>query len=202
MRRDHSFQATCLEDSFMRLRTPLFSVLALVTLAWAAGCSTEPKTEAHREALQADGKATLQSMAAIDPGLQNVTQNSYAYIVFPDIGKGGFLIGGAWGRGVVYEQGRFVGYASVAEGSVGATAGGQTFSELIVFNSREAFRKFQSNRLSFGADASAVALKAGAAASAEFRNNVAVFVSNQGGLMVDASVKGQNIGFVPADQAD
>jgi lipid-binding SYLF domain-containing protein len=186
----------------MRLRSSVFSVLALFALVWAAGCSAEPKTESRREALQADGKTTLRSLEATDPGLQNVVENNYAYIVFPDIGKGGFVIGGAYGRGVVYEQGRFVGYASVAEGSVGATAGGQTFSEVIVFNSREAFRRFQSNRLSFGADASAVALRAGAAASAEFRNGTAVFVSNQGGLMVDASVKGQNIAFVPADQVD
>jgi lipid-binding SYLF domain-containing protein len=186
----------------MRFRSPLFSVFALMTLAWAAGCATEPKTEGKREALQADARSTLRSLEANDSDFQNVVENNYGYIVFPDIGKGGFGIGGAWGRGVVYEQGRFIGYAAVAEGSVGATAGGQTFSEVIVFNSREAFRKFQENRLSFGADASAVALKAGAAKSAEFRNGTAVFISNQGGLMADASVKGQNISFVPADQVD
>jgi len=186
----------------MRLRSTLFSVLAISALTLAMGCSAEPKTESRREALQADAKTTLRTLEAQDPGLQNVVENNYAYIVFPDVGKGGFGIGGAWGRGVVYEQGRFVGYAAVAEGSVGATAGGQTFSEVIVFNSREAFRKFQSNRLSFGADASAVALRAGAAASAEFRNGRAVFVANQGGLMIDASVKGQDISFVPADQLD
>jgi lipid-binding SYLF domain-containing protein len=184
------------------MRKSLLSLLAVMTVAWVAGCSTEPTTDSRREALMTDARATLMSLEARDPGLRNVVDNSYAYIVFPDVGKGGFGIGGAWGRGIVVEQGRFVGYAAVGEGSIGALAGGQTYSELVVFKSHEAFQKFQQSRLSFGADANAVAIKAGAAASAQFRNGMVVFIHNQGGLMADLSVNGQNMSFVPADQGD
>lgn len=184
------------------MRTSLVSLLALALVSLSIGCSTEPPTESRRDALQSNSQATVRSLEATDPGLKNVVDNAYAYIVFPDVGKGGFLIGGAWGRGVVVEQGKFIGYAAVGEGAVGALAGGQTYSELIVFKTQEAFRKFQGNRLSFGADANIVALKAGAAASAEFRNGIVVFLHNQGGLMADLSLKGQNISFVPADQGE
>src|SRR5206468_8613714 len=108
-----ALQSTVLED--LAMRTSLSSLLALVTIAWVAGCSTEPTTDSRREALITDSRATLTSLEARDPGLRNVVDNSYAYIVFPDVGKGGFGIGGAWGRGVVVEQGRFVGYAAVSE---------------------------------------------------------------------------------------
>jgi lipid-binding SYLF domain-containing protein len=184
------------------MRKSLISLFSVLSIALVAGCSTEPKTDARREALVTDTQATVKTLEARDSGLRNVLDNAYAYIVFPDVSKGGFLVGGAWGRGIVYEQGRFIGYASVSEGAVGALAGGQTFSEVIVFKTHEAFKNFQSNRLSFGADANVVALKAGAAASAEFRNGIMVLVHNQGGLMIDASVKGQNIAFVPAEQSE
>ena len=184
------------------MRNTLLSLLALTSVALIAGCSTEPANDSQRQALMTDSRATLMSLEARDPGLRNVVENSYAYAVFPDVGKGGFGIGGAWGRGIVVEQGRFVGYAAVGEGSIGALVGGQTYSELIVFKSREAFHKFQESRLSFGADANAVAIKAGAAATAQFRNGMVVFIHNQGGLMADLSLNGENISFVPAEQSD
>jgi lipid-binding SYLF domain-containing protein len=184
------------------MRNTILSLMAVMTVAWSAGCSTEPTNDSQRQALMTDARATLMSLEARDSGLRNVVDNSYAYIVFPDVGKGGFGIGGAWGRGIVVEQGKFVGYAAVGEGAIGALVGGQTYSELVVFKSREAFRKFQESRLSFGADANAVAIKAGAAASAQFRNGMVVFIHNQGGLMADLSINGQNISFVPAEQSD
>src|SRR5438270_11210575 len=118
------------------MRTPLLSLLAVMTAACVAGCSTEPANESQRQALMSDARATLMSLESRDPGLHNVVDNSYAYIVFPDVGKGGFGIGGAWGRGIVVEQGRFIGYDAVGEGAIGALAGGQTYSELAVFKRR------------------------------------------------------------------
>ncbi|HEX5245121.1 MAG TPA: lipid-binding SYLF domain-containing protein [Tepidisphaeraceae bacterium] len=177
------------------MRNVLLSLLAVGLVACATACSTEPKSQDQREALRDNAKASLKSMEARDAGLANVVNNAYAYIVFPDVGKGGFVIGGAFGRGIVYANGQMVGYAAIDQASVGALAGGQSYEELIVFKDQTAFQKFQDNRLSFGADVSAVALKAGAAASAQFRNGVEVFIHNQGGLMADASLNGQNISF-------
>lgn len=177
------------------MRSLLLSVVAVGLVACLTACSTEPKSPDQREALRDNAKASLKSMEARDTGLANVVNSGYAYIVFPDVGKGGFVIGGAYGRGVVYANGQMVGYAAVDQASIGALAGGQSYEELIVFKDQNAFQRFQDNRLSFGADASAVALKAGAAAAAQFRNGVEVFIHNQGGLMVDASLNGQNITF-------
>jgi lipid-binding SYLF domain-containing protein len=184
------------------MRGLLVSLVAIGMVGWVAGCSTEPTTNAKREVLQDDAQNTLKSLEATDSGLANVVNNGYAYIVFPDVSKGGVGIGGAFGRGIVYEQGRPIGYAAIEQASAGLMIGGQTYSELIVFKDQEAFRKFESSRLSFGAEASAVALKAGAAASTQFKNGVAVFVHNQGGLMADASLNGQNIKFTRASESE
>src|SRR5215831_13011680 len=60
-------------------------------------------------------------------------QNSYGYAVFPGIGKGGFIVGGAHGTGRVYEHGKYVGDSSVTQLSVGLQAGGQAYSQIIFF---------------------------------------------------------------------
>jgi lipid-binding SYLF domain-containing protein len=116
-------------------------------------------------------------------------------VIFPSVGKGGVIVGGAYGRGEVYEQGQLVGYADVTQATVGAQLGGQTFSELIVFENREAMDRFKRGNFEFAANVSAVALKAGAAAAARYTNGVAVFVKPEGGAMFEASIGGQKFTF-------
>lgn len=181
----------------------LASLFALSALAVAlVGCETAPKTPAERQALRDDAESALQTMYAKDPGLKTFTQNAYGYAIFPSVGKGGALVGGAYGRGAVYEQGNFIGYADLNQANIGLQLGGQTYSELIVFENKAALDRFRINELAFAADASAVAMKAGASASADFRDGVAVFTMPKGGLMFEASVGGQTFNFVPASEAN
>ena len=172
-------------------------VVAAATVIWLAGCATTPDTPAERQSLEARANATIQTMTARDPGLQSVLDQAYGYAVFPEIGKGGALVGGAHGIGVVYEQGRPVGYVELNQGSIGAQLGAQTFSELIVFRNQPALQRLKAGNFDLGAGASAVALTAGAAAATRFEGGVAVFVMPQGGLMVDVSVSGQQLNYEP-----
>jgi lipid-binding SYLF domain-containing protein len=160
-----------------------------------AGCATVPKNSAERSALHAQADATIQDMVARDPSLRTTLNRSVGYVVFPSIGQGGFIVGGASGRGVVYEYGRPIGFARLSQASVGALAGGQTYSELVVFNDRTAFDRMRAGRLTFGADTSAVMINTGAAASARFANGYSVFVHPRGGAMLNLSLTGQRIRF-------
>ena len=54
-------------------------------------------------------------------------QNCYGYAVFPTIGKGGFVVGGAHGNGRVYARGKYVGDTSMTQVSVGFQAGAQGY---------------------------------------------------------------------------
>src|SRR5690349_7564156 len=83
-------------------------------------CATVPKTPAERKNLEASADATLESMTARDPGLSNLLASAYGYAVFPDIGKGGVIVGAAYGRGVLYEHGKQVGFLELNQGSIGA----------------------------------------------------------------------------------
>ncbi len=172
--------------------------LGIVVLA-IAGCATSPPTRQGKTALEQEADATLGEMRTRDPSIDNVLRGSYAYAVFPDVGKAGVGgVGGAYGRGVLFEHGRPNGYVKLEAGSVGAELGGQTYAELLVLRNADDVQRLKQGHFDLGANVSAVALKSGAAAAADFRSGRAVFVMPHGGLMVDVSVSGQRIDYQPA----
>ena len=160
-------------------------------------CSTAPSTSAGRDELLQQANAAMTEMNRKDPTLDELTRKAYGYAVFPEIAKGGLGFGGGYGRGVVYEQGQLIGYADLSQASFGLQLGGQTYSEVIVFENKAALDFFKQGRIEFAADASAVILKTGAAANARFVNGFAVFVRPVGGAMVEAAIGGQQVTFAP-----
>lgn len=162
------------------------------------GCATAPTSIAERQALVDEAQAASVRFKAQDPGLNQFLQNAYGYAVFPNVGKGGFIAGGAYGHGTVYQGGQLIGYADMSQATVGLQAGGETFAELIVFQNKEALDRFCNNHLEFDANASAVALKPGVSTSAKYTSGVAVFTQAKGGLMFEAAIGGQKFTFVPA----
>jgi lipid-binding SYLF domain-containing protein len=143
--------------------------------------------------------------------------NCYGYAVFPTIGKGGIVIGAAHGSGRVYRKSQYVGDTSMTQVTVGAQLGGQAYSQIIFFQHKAAFDEFTSGSFEFGAQATAVAITAGAEAQAgtsgasagasgtqesatttgRYYKGMAVFTVAKGGLMYEASVGGQKFSYKP-----
>jgi lipid-binding SYLF domain-containing protein len=89
-------------------------------------------------------------------------KNCYAYAVFPTIGAGGLVVGGARGKGHVYVHDRLVGDAIMTQLSIGFQAGGQAYSEIVFFQDKRDLDEFESGKFEFTAGASAVAITASA----------------------------------------
>jgi lipid-binding SYLF domain-containing protein len=178
---------------------PSSVVVTAITLAASllVSCSTAPTTPSERDELIRKAQAERQEWNKLDPGIEALAKKSHGVALFPEITKGGVGIGGAYGRGVVYEQGQHIGYADVTQGTVGLQLGGQTYSEVIVFEDRAAMDRFKKNRVDFGANASAVIVQTGAATNARFVDGVAVFVRPITGAMAEASIGGQRVTYVP-----
>jgi lipid-binding SYLF domain-containing protein len=150
----------------------------------------------------------------------SLMKTSYGYAVFPTVGKAGVGIGGAYGKGRVYEKGDYIGDTSVKQLTVGLQAGGQAYSQLILFQNAEALKEFTGGNFEFGAEASAVAITAAAGAQAgttgrsvgasggksdaanvgRYRKGIAVFTVAKGGLMYEATVGGQKFTYTPKGQ--
>lgn len=171
------------------------AVVVIVVAALLVGCATAPASRAEQDTLLAEASSTMQQMRAQDPSLAELVRRGYGYAVFPKVTKGGLIVGGAHGQGVVYEQGRHIGYSDLSQASVGLQAGAQTFSELLVFEDKAALDRFKAGSLNFGADASAVVLESGVATNATFVDGVAVVVSPIGGAMLEASIGGQKFSY-------
>jgi lipid-binding SYLF domain-containing protein len=143
--------------------------------------------------------------------------HAYGYAVFPTVGKGGIGIGGAYGKGRVYEQGNYIGDTSMTQVTLGLQLGGQAYSQMIFFEDKRALDEFTSGNFEFGAQASAVAITAGAQAQASttgssaglsggqhdattkgsYYKGMAVFTVAKGGLMYEASIGGQKFSYTP-----
>lgn len=161
----------------------------------ASACSTAPKTTSERASLMRQADSTLEVMRAESTAFGDLLDRSHGYAVFPSIGKGGAFVGGAYGRGIVYEQGQPVGYVELNQASLGLQLGGQTFSEVILFETPAALEQLKGGSWSLGAGASAIVLTTGAGGRLDFRGGVAVVVKPKGGLMFDVSVSGQKLNF-------
>ena len=115
---------------------------------------------------QADSYSNTIEVFKKSPAVQPFFKNAYGYAVFPTVGKGGIGIGGAYGKGQVYQGGKVTGTASLVKVTVGFQLGGQAFSEIIFFEDKRAYEEFTSGNFEFDASASAVAITAGAQAKA------------------------------------
>jgi lipid-binding SYLF domain-containing protein len=146
-------------------------------------------------------------------------EDCYGYAVFPTIGKGGIGIGGAHGKGRVFDHGKAVGSSSMTQLSIGFQLGGEAFSQIVFFQDERAFKEFTHGDFEFGAGASAVVITAGASSSAgsagasagasggkhdattagRYHKGMAVFTIVKGGAMYELSVSGQKFKFKAGD---
>ena len=169
-------------------------ILSLV----AVSILTASATFAERDLLlKEDTEDAHEMILEVDGNLEDWFERSYGYVLFPSVGKGGFWVGGAFGKGEVYEQGEFIGEARLSQGTVGFQFGGQVYTEIIFFKGEAQLRHFKESRFALSAQASAVAIVEGASRNAKYEHGVAVFTIAKGGIMLEASVGGQKFKFIP-----
>ena len=147
-----------------------------------------------------DVQGTLQRLREEDPGLGRLLKSAHGYAVFPSVGKAAAVIGGAFGRGEVFERGKRIGHATLSQLTIGVQLGGETFAEIIVFENQQTLERLKQGKFAFAANASAALVRAGAAASAGFEKGARAFVYSDGGLMLEAAIGGQKFRFKPASQ--
>ena len=170
----------------------LMTVSFMILIVGAATAQTRSDKKLMQDAINA--KKTL---LKTDASIERFFDKSAGYVIFPNVGKGGFIIGGASGNGVVYEEGKAIGMADLKKLNIGLQAGGQAIIEVIFFETSVDLDRFKEGKLQFAAEASAVALKSGIAVNAKYKDGVAVFALPKAGLMADASVGGQKFSFDP-----
>jgi lipid-binding SYLF domain-containing protein len=182
------------------MKRKLAMAVAVSGLLVTLGRATNAYADQASDIKDANDKQAL--FKKTDPSLERFFKNSVGYAVFPTVGKGAYIVGGAYGSGVLYEGGEPAGKASLTQASFGFQFGGQAYSELIFFETDEVLSNFKSGNFAFAGQVSAVAVTAGKAANADYQWGVVVFTVPKGGLMIEASVGGQKFGYTPYQRAD
>ncbi|MCK7591477.1 lipid-binding SYLF domain-containing protein [Subsaxibacter sp. CAU 1640] len=175
----------------------LKTMIAVAILFMTVGAVAQ--NDKHKE-LMADADKAKATLLAKDAGLKTYFDNASGYVIFPNVGKGGLIIGGASGNGIVYDNGAAVGMANLKKLNVGLQAGGQAVIEVIFFETDAALQRFKDGKFEFSAEASAVIAEEGASKNANYNDGVMVYAMPKAGLMADASVGGQKFGYKPFAQ--
>lgn len=181
------------------MRTLLLT-LTFITAFVCLGCSTAPGSAADRNELISASKDKLKLLQTTNSDLYNLyDDSSIAVAVFPNVGKGGLIVGGAYGKGVVFnDNGKTLGYCDVTQGTLGAQIGGQAYTQFIFIKDDRSLQELKDNSMELSAQVSAVAAASDANKTANYDNGVAVIVMDAKGLMAEATVGGQKFRYIPA----
>jgi lipid-binding SYLF domain-containing protein len=161
------------------------------------GLSTASAKDTDKAALHQKVEQIKKDWQAKDPSFDATLKKAHAYAIFPEVGKGGFIVGASHGAGEVYEGVKLIGYSKMTQTTVGAQVGGQTFAQVILFRDQKALDRFKGGRFEGGAAATAIGGKKGAAKASKYKDGVAIWVLPLKGAMAEASAGGQKFAFEP-----
>ena len=150
----------------------LVTIWLVVICSMSAWAAWDPTKEQKEKAMVEE---TIAAFKQADSSMKVFFDKAYGYLVFPGIGKGGFIIGGGYGNGWVYEKGRHIGSATLTQLTVGAQIGGQSFREIIFFEDKKTLDDFKKGNWELSAQVSAIIVKQGASKDSSYAHGVAVF---------------------------
>ncbi len=139
----------------------------------------------------AAAKSTKAAFISENDKMSQFFSGAHGYAIYPSIGKGAIGIGGAHGNGVLFKGGAAQSNTSMSQVTIGFQWGGQAYMEVVFFEDSRAYDNFVEGKLKLSAQASAVAVTAGASFDVKYNDGVAIFTLVKGGLMYEASVGGQ-----------
>lgn len=160
--------------------------LALISPAAISAWDTDDEAEYHEES-----QAAIAEFKKNFPDAQKFFDKAAGYVVIPTVGKAAIGIGGARGKGLLYEGSAVTAMVTLTQVSFGFQGGGQAYSEFIFFEDAATLANFKKGNFELNAQASAVAITAGVSADAAFEDGMAIFTQEKGGLMYEAAVGGQ-----------
>jgi lipid-binding SYLF domain-containing protein len=176
----------------------LFYKVVIPAIAAAMWIGFTPAPAAAQDyGLEGKARYALSSLTATVPLAGFLQQRAYAVLVFPDVTKAGFLIGGEYGNGVLFRRGGVAGYYNTAGVSYGLQAGAETFGYAMFFMNEAAFQALNATEgFQIGAGPSVVVLDQGMSktiTSSSLTSDVYAFVFGQQGLMGGVGLQGTKI---------
>jgi lipid-binding SYLF domain-containing protein len=181
------------------VRTVMFTRFATclaVGLSLAA-TTPQPAKAASADEIDAEVNAALVRFYEEVPTAKDLAKKAKGILIFPNVVKAGFGVGGEYGEGALRVGGRSVGYYNTAAASIGLQLGVQSRAEVLMFMTQEALERFQnSDGWEVGMDGSVAVVKVGVAGEIDtntLSEPVIGFIFGEQGLMANLSLEGAKI---------
>lgn len=150
-----------------------------------------------KEKIDAGVSQALERLRGHAPVAGELLEQAVAVLVFPDVVKMGFGVGGEYGEGALLVDGQTQAYYVIAGVSFGLEAGAEYKSEVLLFMTEEALRKFRnSSSWQVGVDGAVVLAKEGAEGAVDTLNTrdaVRGYIFSNRGLIFNLSLDGAKI---------
>lgn len=173
--------------------------IAVALLGFMVAATAPPGAARAASASEIDAKVdiALNELLAESPAAQAIAGKALAVLVFPDIVKAGFGVGGQFGEGALRKDGVTVGYYNITAASFGLQLGAQAFSQALFFMTEDALAYLdRSKGFEIGADANVAVANEGLnvdATSSTIQDPIVAFAFGQKGLMAGATIEGSKI---------
>jgi lipid-binding SYLF domain-containing protein len=121
----------------------LMSVLMLFTAVLAAQTKNNQDNNKQivdkekKEELKRDAEAAKSAFIENSQNLKDLLDTAVGYVIFPNVGAGAYILGGAAGNGVLYENGEVQGFAELRQLDIGLQIGGQAYRQAILFQTQD-----------------------------------------------------------------
>ena len=133
----------------------LIFILTIAALG-LTGCSATPQKAQGRAVLHAEVQEAIAHFKKKDPGIQKFFDESAGYAVLPKVYKGAFWVGGAYGKGQLFDsRGNLYGYCDMTQATIGFSFGGEFFREIIFFREGRDLQNFKAGNFTLSAQATA-----------------------------------------------
>lgn len=169
----------------------LLIALATALLAPAAAIA------ADHAALERDARSAYKKLIAKIPAAKDLSRNAVAVLVFPKITKAGLVVGGQYGDGVLFKQGKTSGYYNTAGASYGLQAGAQQYGYAMFFMNEKSLQTLNTAQcFEVGVGPTIVMVDEGmgkSLTSTTAQDDIYAFIFSQKGLMAGLGLQGNKI---------
>jgi lipid-binding SYLF domain-containing protein len=182
---------------YMKRHSKLLTTITLHVMTIATILSVQVANAASATEINIKANSALRAFKQEVAGGSQFLDKAKAVLIFPDVIKAGFGIGGEYGEGVLRAAGKTVAYYNTASASLGFQVGGQIKSVVIVFLEQQALANFRrSDGWKVGVDGSVAVIEWGLGEdinTLDIGDPVVGFVFNNKGLMYNLTIEGSKI---------
>lgn len=172
-------------------------ILCMCAVFTVALVGSNPAAAASAAQLDHDALSALKKLYAKSASAKSMSEKAVGILVFPNITKGGFIVGGQYGEGTLMRDGKVIAYYNTVSASYGLQAGIQKYGYVLFFMTDSALGYLdKSGGWELGTGPSIVVVDVGAAggiSTTTGKSDVYAFFFDQKGLMAGLGLAGTKV---------